>query len=209
MVYSRKTRRNRGRRTYKRRGNMTRLIKKVINKESETKFSAPATNIAQAIVAGGIVHNFHQSPYFVQGTFGQTGYIGSTVSNGVLRMNYYLQAGDDTNQVRVIIGWSRKTLSLADLQIAVPTPLAPWRQTVKKALILYDKLHMVDTNGDEGQQDCIVRRLVVNCKGMKTTFEGGSGPNYTGHLFMYVLSDSSAIPNPSIDFNYVLSYKDF
>lgn len=201
-VYRRKARKG------MRRGGMKRLVKRVLYSESETKYSAPTANIAQAIVFGGILHNFHQSPYFVQGVFGQTGYIGSTITNRRLALNYYIQAGDDTNQVRVIIGWSKKTLSLADIQTAVPSPLAPWRQTVKKALILYDKLHMVDTNGDEGQQDCIVRRLNISLRNMKTVFEGSSGPNVYGHLFMYVMSDSSAVPNPSIDFNYVLSYKD-
>lgn len=210
VLNGRKTRRNRGRRTYKRRGGMVNMIKRVINKESETKFSAPSTNIAIAgITTGGYVFNFHQSPYFVQGTFGQTGYIGSTVSNQRLRLSYYMQCGDQTNHMRIIIGWSKKTLTLADIALAVPTTLSPWRQTVKKAMILYDKLHMLDLGGDSGQKDHIIKRLSINLKGMKTTFEAGSGPNYTGHLFLYALSDSTGGANPYLDFNYVLSYKDF
>lgn len=137
---------------------------------------------------------------------------GDKVTLTSMRFNYELSIGDSTNFVRVaLFQWCDSNnngdpiVSNCIQNNTYPT-LSTWHHdSVQsgKIKILYDKVYLLDSD------DPVRVSYVEINKGFKRNlqFEGG-GPSARGHIYLLLLSDSAAAPNPTITYYCKTQFRD-
>lgn len=191
------------------------VTQKMLNKNIETKhvlLSSPApgpdpvTNLCTPL----------QLTVMTTGT-GQNDILGAKCRLTSLWINYVLNIGDSTNIVRVIVFQDKMNNAVTPafqgqlftngyvhpITSMYNTDLVPSRYH-----ILYDRCIVLDT--DDPQYCGHIR--IKDFPKRTLEFQGGSptiiNAQAMGHLYFYVVSDSSLVTHPTIEYEVALFYKD-
>lgn len=210
------SRKRRYTRRFKRGGLATKAyVKKQIRKDDETKYYGAGAVGTTIDYNGGSVNLTYS---IAQGT-DYVNRIGSQITLRGIHLDYNLQIADTTNYMRVIIAQFIQNTGLA-----VPTittllesttlgttnaPMAMYNWTYRQNwIVLYDRLHKLTS---VSQPVLVVRKRVrIRYAKKKIIYNPGAGPTYTGtnQVYMFVVSDSSAVAHPSISYQYRLLFDD-
>lgn len=188
-----------------------RYVRKLLAKQAETKYfelGVTATGVDYA----GTLTNLTVVP---QGTTDSTRIGDKLVIRG-LNIKYEVIAADSTQMVRVMLfQWHPNTQLLSPIMsdILVSTTLsttnAPLANNVwdyqNQYTVLYDRVHRLDSL--EKASD-IVRKNINLRYAKKTIVFYAATTAASEHIYMLVVSDSSAAPHPTIQYQTRLTYDD-
>jgi len=117
---------------------------------------------------------------------------------------------DTTNVLRiVIVRWNQDDSSSAPTAVTdvlqTATPFSPYSRDnlrAKKFTIWHDHLYAVSNVGPGVEKHSYVSNAVSNIAFQATATTG------TGHLYAFIISDSSGIPHPSLNFVHRTTFTD-
>lgn len=134
---------------------------------------------------------------------------GDQITAKSIWLRYCVITGDTTNLIRVILfQWSDTTAPTAQdilLSPSVDPVFSHWNHDTRyKYKIMYDKTHSTVTTTELAQQFVSVRKN--NFKTRKLQYIGGSATVGYNMLYILVVSDSGAAPNPGFQYYCKLNY---
>lgn len=178
---------------------IAKVCKQVIQQHEAQEVEKKYHDLAAAPGGAGSTGVFYSFTSTIPEGTGSEQRIGQQVTVKSLQVRYRLLYQDTTNLMRVIIfRWFQQgTPSLS--QILQDTVTVPWISPTNRLLsefinVMYDNLVTLDATNNFQYVDKIFIK-----KNMNVTFDDAGNPDY-GHVYMLVLSDSAAIPHPTIEF---------
>lgn len=190
-------------------------VKSQISRGQEKKYQQYQTTAAAIDPSTGLVQCVSNN--IAQGT-GENQRIGDKITPKKLRLMYALEGADDYNLVRVlVVQWRQTTASGAPTLSEVLTdnnsvyaPLGFYDEDhiPSQCKVLYDKLHMLNGSTSSPIQAKVVRKTISKFKGKKIDFEAGSTNVGNNHIYVLMISDSTAIAHPSVTLNARFEYTD-
>lgn len=192
---------------------MRKAVGKVVNaklrKNTELKYFDVATSGATNVDWTGLFHNLCIP---AQGDTDVTR-DGDKLNMKKLRLRCSIVQGDSYNNIRIIIfRWKQNNISvtpsasylISPYQGTAMSPVAPYNWDTKdNTQILYDRVYTVDTSYPQ-------RMVKINLnlsKLPKVAFDSGTtGGN--NHLYMFIVSDSSAATHPTYNLLSRVSFTD-
>lgn len=187
---------------------ISKLVKQIVSKEAETKFFY-STYGPTGIDYSGTIVDISAIP---QGSTDNSRN-GDTLRYKNLYISGNIVAGDATNLLRMIIfRWKPNVgTSVGSVLTAstLGTALAPhsryYHDFLPQMRIIYDKL--ITVNAVSKPQVAFKCVLTKGIKDVKAQFSAGS-TNATNRLYVLLLSDSAAIPNPTVAFAVSIQFQD-
>lgn len=190
-------------------------VKKQIHKDDETKYFDATTSagigLYDTVSTAGTLYELSIP---TQGA-GDSNRIGDKLELRGLRLRLAFQPGDSVNLLRMIIFQYRGNSTLhtpaineviQSIYVGVDSPLAPFTHDYKNQFgILYDKTYALSSAATP--LIVINKKIKLKYAKKQVAFTAAS-TNGSNKLYMILVSDSSAIPHPQVNFISRLFYDD-
>lgn len=199
-------------------GGRKKYVKRGLNRTEKTQVSKIAKNLVSRKIETKYIDSTYTSGFDSSGTIqllsniitqgvGDSDRVGDKCEMKSFAMRGYAQHGDPTNIMRVILfQWKPSSTSAPVITDVLQTAhrFSHYNHD-KKALyrVLYDTtFNLNDTNR---RQQLIKRTLKLKLKTLKFENAGVNGMN---HIYLLGISDSGGLPNPAVQLDFRLTYKD-
>lgn len=182
-------------------------VKSVIRREVEKKYLkyGPAASIG--VPSTGALLSMVD---VTQGN-GDTQRIGDSLYVRSLEFNFNLANGDSTNFLRCILFQWKPNINgnpaVGDLLLDSSDPInSPYNHDKRYQFkVIYDKTYLVDAVQAPVKH---ISWMFTRGFSRKVQYVGGASTEGSNRLFIYIFSDSSAIPHPTLAYTGKLSYSD-
>lgn len=203
-------RRTGGRRRFRRAGSFANRVRSALKRVSEKKGYQVFVS-STATTSGTLVELFTVA----NGTASNQR-IGQTIRPKAIYGWYQWAGGDETNNVRIMLVYSKEPLTTATF----PAALAPYDVFTSPPIhIIKDEVTCVGAGlsggGSDVSQNIIgqipfvkTKKWRIKLRGVKHFSSTGTGDGQTGFHYIYVVSDSIAPSHPAYSLNFNVSYVD-
>lgn len=189
----------------RRKGNLARVVKNILHKSKETKFAGFSADATDVQDVGRTPITVHLSA-IAQGD-GENERDGTLVRATGLYFKGFVAGADTTNVVRLIVARYKHDWLSAPFGSIAPTTLLD----LDTFDVLWDKMLVTGSSGPAVRPfEIKINLRKKNKLGMPITFDGTASNNVSVNpLYLYAVSDSGAISDPTISYEGRLYYKDY